>query len=150
MSPGARGSAFGLTALGLASLGVRYFKNCPFRDWLPLGFRGCFFLASLISTLYHGTCGRDLIVLVTTGACRSRVFDNVVLYKLTNSWRLSGQCWHRADFRRSLVNNLMLTFFVFLYIISLTVTDGSLISYQITDHLEVIREQIVSHRVGWQ
>ena len=26
---------------GLASLGVRCFKNCPFRDWLPLGFRGC-------------------------------------------------------------------------------------------------------------
>ena len=34
-------------------------------------------LASLISTLYHGTSGCDLMVLVTTGACRSRVFGNV-------------------------------------------------------------------------
>ena len=54
----------------------------------------------------------------------------------------------RAAFRRSLVNNSVLTFFVFLYDVSLTVTDGFLISYQITDHCEVIREQIVSHSVS--
>ena len=35
MSPGARGSAFGLTALGLASLGVQYFKTAPFETDCP-------------------------------------------------------------------------------------------------------------------
>ena len=33
--PGARGSAFGLTALGLASVGVRYFKTAPFETDCP-------------------------------------------------------------------------------------------------------------------
>ena len=35
MSPGARGSNFGLAALGLASLGIRYFKTAPFETNCP-------------------------------------------------------------------------------------------------------------------
>ena len=84
-------------------------------------------LASLISTLYHGTSGRDLMVLVITGACAWRVLDNVVFYKLTSSLRFSGLCWHTADFCRSFLNDSMSMLLVFLYDISLIVSDGFLI-----------------------
>lgn len=83
-------------------------------------------LASLISALYLGTSGRDLMVLVIMGACASRVPDTV-LYKLTSSLGLTGLCWHRADFCRLCLNGLISMLLVFLCNIYLTVSDGFLI-----------------------
>ena len=46
-----------------------------------IGYDAIFFLLSVhLSYLFDGTNGCDLTVLMTTEACRSRVFDNVVLY----------------------------------------------------------------------
>ena len=78
-------------------------------------------LTSLISPLYHETSGRDLMVLVIMGACASRVLYNVVLYTLTSLLRLSGLCWHRADFCRSFLNDSMSMLLVFLYDICLII-----------------------------
>ena len=44
-------------------------------------------LADFRESLYHGACGRNLIVRSISGACSSRVFESVLLYTSTRTSR---------------------------------------------------------------